>query len=376
MTDKIAIRLAMLVLSTLAIPMAAYCQQEEPVSRGKPLSYWMERLDNRLDTNARAAIKEMGTNALPDLIRMLRQIQSAPDQNRGHPTATSIPLGGGVSMNRSLDLSRARPLYAVACIGPAGQSALPDILPLLTNQNFLIKRSAFSALQSIGPDTQLARSALPTLLQALEDSDWSMRSLALDTLAALHPGPPEVTPAFIRFLDDPNERVREEAMRWLVAQTNSIVLPRLDKQLHDQDSYVVVTAASQIGAFGPAAGGSEPRLRQLLNDPLLTVRQSASNALAAITGQSIFRSAPEKNANLTYNMPGVPLQQFLDIYGNLAGKQVATAAILQRGQTLRMRTVQPLTRSEAIQLFEEVLKEQANLLMVHGSDGSLTVVRK
>ncbi|HEX3720513.1 MAG TPA: HEAT repeat domain-containing protein [Verrucomicrobiae bacterium] len=376
MTHRITIGLAILALSAIAFPSVANCEQKEPVFDGKPLSYWMERLDNLSDTAARAAIKEIGTNALPDLMRMLRQLQSAADQSDGRAVTRSISLGGGVTLHPSPDQSRVRPLYAVACLGPAGQPALPEIVPLLSNSNYQIKISAFFALQSIGPDTQTVSSVVPILFQALGDREWTMRLAALNAIAALRPRPPETTPTFIRFLDDPSEIVREEAMRWLVAQTNAIVLPRLDKQLHDKDSYVVVTAASQIGAFGPAAATSEPRLRQLLNDPLLTVRQSASNALATITGQPIFRSAPKENADLTFNMPGVPLQQILDIYGHLAGKKVTMTATSAPGQTLRVITAQPLTKSEALQLFDEVLKEQAGLVIVHGQDGSLTAIAK
>jgi len=35
-----------------------------------------------------------------------------------------------------------------------------------------------------------------------------------------------------------------------------------------------------------------------------------------------------------------------------------------------------LTKSEALQLLDEVLREQAGLVIVHGADGSLTAVAK
>lgn len=398
MTSRTALHLAILALSAIALPMAASCQQQEPISGGKPLSYWMERLDDRSDTTARAAIKEMGTNALPDLIRMLRQLQSAADQSGdravttsiplgagvtmhpairgGNVAGPSIPLGAGVTMHPSADLSRVRPLNAIVCLGPVGQPALSYILPLLTNQNYQTKIWAFFALKSIGPDTQTVSSVVPTLFQALGDQNWTMRLAAINALAALHPRPPEVTPAFIRFLDDPSEIVSDEAMRWLVAQTNPVVLPRLDRQLHDKDSYVVTKAARRIGVFGVAAAASAPRLRELRNDPLSTVRQAATNALAAITGQPLPQSAPAENADITYDFPKVPLGQLLDIYGNLAGKKVTMEATLARGHGLRVITAQPLTKSGALQLIEEVLQQQAGLVIVHGKDGSLTVIAK
>jgi HEAT repeat protein len=180
----------------------------------------------------------------------------------------------------------------------------------------------------------------------------------------------------VRLLNDSDENVRKGAMHSLVAQTNPIVIPVLEKQLHDKDSYVVTEAAAQIGVFGAAAAASEPRLRELLDAPLLTVRQAATNALAAITGQSLSHSTPAEKADITYNFPGIPLGQFLDIYRNLAGKEVTLAATPARAQTLRVITAQPLTKREALQLLEEVLQQQAGLVIVHEPDGSLTAVAK
>jgi HEAT repeat protein len=117
-------------------------------------------------------------------------------------------------------------------------------------------------------------------------------------------------------------------------------------------------------------------LRQLLNDPLLTVRQAAANALAAITGQSPSHSAPEEKADITLNFQGMPLGQFLDFYEGWAGKKVAMVAAPNPGQSLRVLTPRPLTKSEAMQLFEELLKDQAGLVIVHGADGSLSAVAK
>jgi len=250
MTGRTTFHLSILALSAVASPMAANCQQQEPVSGGKPLSYWMDRLDNRSDTAARAAIKEMGTNALPDLMRVLRQPQPVADESRG----------------RALD--------ALACLGPVGKPALPDILPLVTSQNRHLKIRAFFALKAIGPETELVKPILPTLLQALED------------------------------------------------------------------------------------------------------QEAATNAPAAITGQPLAHSTLAENAGITYNFPGVPLQQVLNIYENLAGKTVSMAATPAGSQMIRLRTAQPLTKTEALQLLEEVLQQQAGLVIVRGKDGSFTAIAK
>jgi len=231
-------------------------------------------------------------------------------------------------------------------------------------------------LAAMSPEAEAVKPMMPTLMQALGDSEWTMRLAALNALAALQPQPSDASAVFVRFLNDSNGMVSEAAMNHLVEQTNPVTLPVLDKQLNEKDSYVVIVAASHLAKFGAAATGSVPRLKQLLNDPLSTVRQAATNALAAITGQPPFNSAPVENANITYNFPAVPLAQFLDEYEGLAGKKVIMKATPDSSQTLRVITVRPLTTNEAMTLCEEALKEQAGLIIVHGEDGSLTAVAK
>jgi len=292
----------------------------------------------------------MDTNALPDLIRILQQDQP------------------------SMDASRLSALQAISRLGPKAKPALLVILPLVTNQNRHLKIQALFALNAIGPDTETVRPFVPALMQAVGDEERTTRLFALRVLAALRPPPPEAAPVLLRLSNDSDDEVRGVAMNSLVSQTNPIVIPVLDKQLHGQDSYVVTQAAANIGVFGAAAVASEPRLRELLDSPLLTVRQAASNALLAITGQSIYQSAPQANANILYHFPAIPFAQFLPIYEDLAGKKVTMEATPKPSQTLRVFAVRELTKGEALQLLEEVLKEQAGLVIVHGADSSLTAV--
>jgi hypothetical protein len=162
----------------------------------------------------------------------------------------------------------------------------------------------------------------------------------------------------------------------LVSQTNPLAIPLLNQRLQSKDSYVVTKAAAQIAIFGAAAAASEPRLTQLLDDPLLTVRRAATNALISITGQPRSHSPPDETANITLDFPVMPLQAFFGYYESLAGKKVAIKALPKPGQCVRVSTPRALTKSEALALFDEVLKEQAGLIIVHEKDGSLTAIAK
>ena len=377
MTARATVRIAILALLAVALLWTVNRHQREPVSRNRPLSYWMGRLDNRSDSTARTAIKEMGANALPELRGVLQRDDSPLRKHiaawlSGHPW-----LKAKLNLRPAAEVRRAHALDAVTCLGPDAKPALPGILPFVTNQSSQLRIRALFALKSIGPDLQRVRPVVPSLIQALGGGEWTMRVASLGALEALKPPPPEAVPAVLKLANDSNEMVRAGAIHYLVAQTNAIVIPLLDKQLHDQDSYTITAAASQIGVFGAAASASAPRLRQLLDNPVLTVRQAASNALLGITGQIDFRSAPKEKAALEFNFQGTPFDSVLSVYESLAGKKVTMKAAPNPSYALlRVLTVHPLTTNEALQLLDEVLKEQAGLVVVHGQDGSLTALAK
>ncbi len=385
MTRRTTVLIAILGLSAVVLFLVVSRQPREPAYRGMPLSYWMARLIDRPDTparldrsytDARTAIKAIGTNALPYLLEALRREDWPMRKYVVAWVSEHKWLKSKVKLPPSADEIRGRALDAITWLGPAAKPALPDILPLVTNQNYQVKINALFAIRSIGPDAQLVRPVVPGMMQSLGDTNWTMRLAAVNALAALRPPPPEAVPALVRLLNDSNENVREEAMHSLVAQTNTSVLPMLDKWLRDKDSYVVTEAATQIGVFGTNAAASEPRLRELLDAPSMTVRQAATNALAAITGRSASGSAPEEKADITFNFQGMPLQAILSYYEDLAGKKVAMTATLNLFAMLRVQTVRPLTKSQALQCLEEALKDQAGLVIVHRADGSLSAVAK
>jgi hypothetical protein len=395
MSRKTVIWVPILTLSILVLLIVVCRLPTEPVSHGFPLSYWLAGLytqvavapsapktrlpvlprpDYTARQAARTAIKDMGTNALPSLTLMLQCHDSALRKRMvswvsGHPW-----LKSKLKFRPPEEQVWCRALDGVGCLGSVGQPALPDVLPLVTNQSSTVKIKAIFALTSIGPETERAKPVVPALMQTLGDSDWTVRVAAMNALAALRPTPPDAVPAIVHLADDPNEMASEAAMNWLVSRTNAVAIPLLDKQLRCEDSYVVTMAAAQIGVFGAAAIASEPRLRQLLNDPMLTVRQAASNSLVAIKGRSLSQLAPDEHADITFDFAGMPLEAFLSYYESVAGKKVAMAAPPRVFKTVRVRTSRPLTRTEALALFDETLKEQAGLVIVHGEDGSLSAI--
>jgi HEAT repeat protein len=230
---------------------------KEPTYAGKPLSYWITSPTGD-EAPIELAIKEIGVDALPDLIEYLHR-QDSPKYQSGALTALN-------------------------CLGPKARPALPEILPLMTNNSRDIRIQALFVCTAIAPDSLSASSAMPALNDALRSPFWTMRADALRCLNALQPPPPEAAMLLSGRLTDENEYVRATAMECLVARTNPIVIPLLKERLHDAKSVTVTKAIIQLGAFGTAAASAEQRLRELCQDPASSVREAATNALLAVTG--------------------------------------------------------------------------------------------
>jgi general secretion pathway protein D len=77
---------------------------------------------------------------------------------------------------------------------------------------------------------------------------------------------------------------------------------------------------------------------------------------AAPPGAGVAPAAANTNevADITYNFPGVPVEQLLDIYGGLVGRTLLKGAAF-KDTTITLKTETPLTHSEAIEALEMIL---------------------
>ena len=212
----------------------------EPEYEGQPLSDYLRSLTYsqvRLERSARDAIRAIGSNAVPHLIKILdaresrfknwfnelanqysfirfrftpvasRQIQAAMAcQELGPVAAPAIP-----SLAKLID----DPQVGGAAIAALAEIS-PQTFPLLTNAIFC--RYPANRLAAVG-HLRLARPrerAVPPLLMALTMPDNShMRSLAAESLGALGLPSSEVVAALTASLDDPDHYVRVIAARSL-----------------------------------------------------------------------------------------------------------------------------------------------------------------
>jgi len=221
----------------------------EPTYQGKPLSYWLDGIGNGRTLEATEAVRELGTNAIPTLLRLLKSrdsrlklllIQLGSKQNVIH-------LKWKTAQSRRFEAQ-----FAFTCLGVQGRSAVPDLIeiyrqsspdPYNDNRRVVADISAL-----VGP---AASNAVPLLVRDSTDTNDLIRLSSVQALGYIHANPNLVVPLLTRSLRDPFEFVRE-------------------------------SAASGLGPFGTNAQSAVPDLIHTLADPSIRVRGSAATALRKI----------------------------------------------------------------------------------------------
>jgi hypothetical protein len=347
---------------------------EEPTYAGRPLSYWITRPTGN-EAAIELAIKEIGVDSLPDLIEFLRRKDWPHRAAFASWVSSHKLLASVVRFGPSAETFQSGALTALYCLGPKARPALPEILPLLTNQSREIRIQALFLCTAIAPDSLTAASAMLALNDALRSPLWGIRVDAMKCLNALQPPPPDAAMLLSGRLTDENEHVRNGAMECLVARTNPIVIPLLKERLHDANSVTVTKAIIQLGAFGTGAASAEQRLRELCQDPASNVREAATNALLAVTGEMTLPRGPRPDANITFSFSSAPAEKMLGMYLAFAKKNKITAAGMGwPAGSVRAVTPYPMNPSEAMILIEDVLKQQAHIAIHEVGDGTLVAV--
>ena len=227
---------ALLVLTTALVATIAgrVSQQREPVYQGKPLSEWLKPYAYQPWRNyheANEAVRHIGTNAIPTLLRLVRINDSdlkarlmAFAQRQHIIKVEYIPAQGWHSAAGA----------AFGVLGTKGQSAVPGLLEIL-NQDLSLDSDvcAVYALSAIGPPAQ---QAVPALLRYVTNANVNLRRASVQALGAIHADPDKVVPVLIG-------------------------------AMHDRDPYVQREAICALERFGPSAKLAVPALVELVVPP-------------------------------------------------------------------------------------------------------------
>jgi hypothetical protein len=261
----------------------------EPRYRGQRLMDWVEQLDapGAEQRQAQTAIHAIGTNAIPFLLRSVRQnawqqnkvavwsklparmqeIVPAPDSDydlRLNKVPIALSLFGGAALpslitaaqDHNVDVQFVA-VRAIGMMGPGGESALPTLIPLLAQTNEFIRTTVASAIGQIGP---IRTQAIPALVAALPET--------AGTLGAIGPEAQAAVPALTALLDNPTEYVRLNAATalWQITH-NTNLLYRVIAELEKRQGYANYKGFLHLlGEMGPAAKPAVPAILKSMNN--------------------------------------------------------------------------------------------------------------
>jgi hypothetical protein len=223
---------AVAVLATLVWTLLA--RPSEPVYKGGSLSYW---LIQRTDSNSKAerdeaatAIRAMGTNAIPTLLRMMRAKESRFKSRwlarrwyglfemhfsepagivaraeegfdvLGTDAASAVPELSKILDETLSPECASRTANALGNIGPDGRAAVPSLLRAATKTKGTAHYEAFWALGKIHADPG---SAVPVLLGVVSNTPAD-RMYAVHALGEYRGDARTAVPTLVALLNDPN----------------------------------------------------------------------------------------------------------------------------------------------------------------------------
>ncbi len=211
--------------------------------QGKPLSFWLGGYYNPYGymsgtntvpvptrSEAEAATRHIGTNALPVLLRMFRERDSSLKDKLCALAMRQKFIKFHFHTSRE-DIYVA--MMGLHALGPQASNAVPQLVAIYElHPNSLSQQIVPAILGDIGPP---AKAAIPLLIRSATDTNDNVRMNSVYALGQIHAEP-------------------------------ELVVPVLMKCLIDSSSDIRASAARSLGTFGKGAQQAVPALLRLLKD--------------------------------------------------------------------------------------------------------------
>jgi HEAT repeats len=306
-------------------------RSREPRYEGKSLTYWLEQYNETAMVQhgkeeecaqAKHAVHQIGTNANPTLLRMLRakdsrlmiKLETLVGQQRfvkspfvsadqkhdlantgfgilGAEAKDAVP--GLISIYReniSEDL-RTTAANALRLIGPAAKEAVPALLESLARPNLSMEADG-NTIDALGEIHSHPELVVPALLKCLNDSNQNIRWLAMGSIASFGADARMAVPALLAEATNPASRSRGPAIQALgrIRCEPETFLPVLRRGLKDPNPQIRVAAAEALGDFGPDAKPAIPDLLAALHDDSTEFREVTATALRKIDPEAAAKA--------------------------------------------------------------------------------------
>ena len=238
--------------------------EPEPTYQGKPLHAWLKGFDAAQESPeyaaAQEALRQIGTNALPPLIRYLYR-KDPPFHRPWIALRAKIGLLHG-EVDYAMFWHR-RAAHACGALGPEAEVAFPALTDAMNDPQ---------AASDVGNGlSRMMPASVPVLTNILATGNVRARSRAADNLITAY-SHREVEPmgraALIAALRDSDPGVRMAAASALQFwNTNlNLIVPELARTLGDPDPSVRGNAVTSLGNFRTNAEAAVPEILRLLTD--------------------------------------------------------------------------------------------------------------
>jgi HEAT repeat protein len=268
----------------------------EPSYHGKSLSVWLDQAQQNkeignmwpgiyVDTPTARAVRAMGKDALPALLRMARTRDTAM---RRRLIALSDEYAWIGVHPEPFDHIQMKAAYGFFVLGPAAKPALSKLISMLDDSAPEVRALAAFAIGKIGPESARAIPALQKLItrplapNPQGTSAFQDRYVAAYALGAMGPAARAALPQIELLRQDSNMIVRAVAEAAFIRISGAGLSAIVEPLKAPSDSTNWLFAAEAVQFLGTNGAPAIPFLLQALQSTNARVSSLALNALAAI----------------------------------------------------------------------------------------------
>jgi HEAT repeat protein len=276
---------AVLLLTVAGLALARWLNPE-PRIQGRALSEWLAQLRSTDPAERQAAaeaVTSMGPDALPYLTGTLTRPPS-PAQKAALSAAKYVPrwLKGPLSRIYSPSseiVNKHTALYAISLLGTNATGAATAVGQVLREPHVALSGAAAATLIRLGTN------ALPELIAALSDGNYTVRVNACNALANLNSAAAPAIPRLGQIVVEERGAIRSTAVMTL-ARIGEPAVPLLTGFLANTNAAVRQSGAYAFAHLNPPARSALPLLIKLSSDSSTEVRVAAIQAVGRIGDNS------------------------------------------------------------------------------------------
>src|SRR5436190_223801 len=218
MAKKRRILLVALLVVVVGGIILLFLRSREPLYQAKPLSYWLAAYDSGnynlshpkgppppTRDQAAEAVRQMGTQALPILLRMLQK----PNSKLEEKFWSISQKQHFIKISYTVPNRHFKGVDALIALGSSASNAVPALIVIFDKNPAPFPQQAVPDIIGwIGP---AAREAIPAMLRGTTHTNEVVRNNAIAALGKIHAEPTLVVSGLIKCLSDSNSRVRAHA---------------------------------------------------------------------------------------------------------------------------------------------------------------------